>query len=89
MRYTAWVLRVRGVRAVLRPTLAVCVATLTGQFSALAQGSPDIVWTAAGHSQWVYSVAFSSDGQLLASGAFDNTARLWQASNGQSLRRSG
>lgn len=34
--------------------------------------------TGPGHTNSVNSVAFSSDGKLLASGAFDNTAKVWR-----------
>jgi len=30
-----------------------------------------------GHSGWVWSVAFSPDGQTIVSGSNDNTIRLW------------
>ncbi|MDE0427259.1 MAG: WD40 repeat domain-containing protein [Candidatus Poribacteria bacterium] len=37
----------------------------------------------AGHTDTVYSVAFSPDGQILASGSADNTIILWDATTGQ------
>ena len=39
--------------------------------------------TLAGHTDTVYSVAFSPDGQTLASGSADNTIILWDATTGQ------
>jgi len=39
--------------------------------------------TLRGHSQWAMSVAFSSDGNWLASGSRDRTIRLWDLSTGQ------
>lgn len=36
-----------------------------------------------GHSSYVYSVAFSPNGSILASGGFDDSLRLWNAQNGQ------
>ena len=41
-----------------------------------------------GHSDSVQSVAFSSDGLLLASGSGDNTVRVWDTSNGRRAARS-
>ncbi|BCR98241.1 uncharacterized protein AKAW2_31560S [Aspergillus luchuensis] len=38
--------------------------------------------TLEGHSNWVYSVAFSNNGQLLASGSRDKTIKLWDAATG-------
>ena len=39
-----------------------------------------------GHTDWVTSVAFSPDGELLASGSLDDTIKLWEVSTGRELR---
>src|SRR5207247_9335462 len=37
-------------------------------------------------SSWVYSIAFSPDGGLLASGVDDKSIRLWDVETGRSVR---
>lgn len=39
-----------------------------------------------GHTDWVLSVAFSPDGQTVASGSFDQTIRLWHRATGECLK---
>jgi hypothetical protein len=53
---------------------------------ALTQEHPDIVWIRGGHTQHVYSVVFSPDGRLLASGSTDHTIKLWRVSDGSLVR---
>src|SRR5215470_7729331 len=39
-----------------------------------------------GHASWMTSVAFSPDGQLLASGGADGTTKLWAVQSREVLR---
>ncbi|WP_335084629.1 nSTAND1 domain-containing NTPase [Nostoc sp.] len=38
-----------------------------------------------GHSNWVYSVAFSPDSKTIASASADNTVKLWNAATGKEI----
>jgi WD40 repeat protein len=44
--------------------------------------APDIVWTGTGHTASANAVAFSPDGQLLASGGSDKVVKVWRVSDG-------
>ena len=43
------------------------------------------VQTFMGHSSWVYSAAFSSDGKFAVTGSLDNTAILWNINTGEEI----
>jgi len=42
--------------------------------------------TLTGHTTAVFGVAFSPDGQTLASGCYDKTIKLWNLATGKELR---
>jgi WD40 repeat protein len=46
----------------------------------------EVVQTFKGHGELVYSVAFSPDGKLLATGSFDRTLKLWDMGTGKEIR---
>jgi hypothetical protein len=60
-------------------------------FYDVAQGIRKVVMqltprTLTGHTDEVYSVALSADGQTLASGSSDKTIKVWNLSTGQAVR---
>lgn len=48
-----------------------------------------LVLKIAGHGKWVTCAAFSRDGERIATGGYDKTARLWDARTGKELWRTG
>jgi WD40 repeat protein len=60
--------------------------TFFNQFSSvIAQLPSRELYTLQGHNDSVWSVAFSPDGQLLASGSQDKTVKLWEVKTGTLL----
>ena len=68
--------------------LAILAAVFLYAGSAWAQEQPE-VFPQQGHYQGVFALAFSPDGSILASGAADNTAKLWDVASGREIRTLG
>ncbi len=62
------------------------VATLAALGGLLFAQEPKPTLTLKGHTDPVYAVAFSPDGKTIATGSFDKTIKLWDATNGKELR---
>jgi WD40 repeat protein len=67
-----------------QPLLATCSADNTvriwnaDNFGALK--------TLTGHTDWVYAVAFSPDGNLIASGAYNGEVKIWKVADGMLVK---
>jgi WD40 repeat protein len=48
-----------------------------------------VLATLKGHSELVYTVAFSKDGKQLVTGSFDNTIKLWDVAAGKEIKTFG
>jgi WD40 repeat protein len=56
------------------------------QSNAPLQKAPSIAWKQNAHTASVNAVAFSPDGQLLASGSSDHTVKIWRVADGTLLQ---
>jgi len=85
-----WKRRIGLCFAVLLAVLA-CVAYYAAR--PLSADGADAPWRETGrikaHAKTLSSLCFSRDGKWLATGSYDNTARLWEVSSGNLLRTSG
>jgi WD40 repeat protein len=46
----------------------------------------EVLWTAGSHTNAIFSVGFSPDGDWIATGSLDWTTRIWDADTGEELR---
>jgi WD40 repeat protein len=67
------------------------LAVFLGWTTARQPAAPavDIVQTLAGHTELVYSIAYSPDGKLIATGSFDKAVKLWDAATGKEVKTFG
>ncbi len=67
--------------------LAVVAFALVGCLGVVDAQNPTVrLQLHLGHSDSVYSVAFSPDGRWVLTGSSDKTARLWEAATGAEIR---
>ncbi|MCX7992248.1 MAG: Ig-like domain-containing protein [Fimbriimonadales bacterium] len=66
--------------------IALCSIAFMTPLPTFAQGRPDIVWMRGGHRGQVNQIAYSPDGQYLASASEDSTIKIWRLSDGQLVR---
>ncbi len=58
----------------------------SGQMQMTGNANISLLWRLAGHNDRVSAIAFSPDGNTLASGSFDKTIKLWDTQTGELKR---
>src|SRR6266478_5947947 len=72
---------------VQRPRIAAVVFTALGTASVALAQQASLVGTLDGHTDPVYTIAWSPDGKSLVTGGFDNTVRLWDAATRKEIKK--
>ncbi|KAM0168541.1 hypothetical protein ACHAPF_010881 [Botrytis cinerea] len=72
--------------SIIRKTFQDCIPSWIYKISRIQSNWSAALQTLEGHSRSVFSVAFSPDGKIVASGSSDNTIRLWDTATGESLQ---
>jgi glucose/arabinose dehydrogenase len=66
-----------------QPLLATCSADNTVR---LWNENGQVVRTLSGHTDWVYALAFSPDGNLIASGGYNGEVKVWKVADGTMVK---
>jgi eukaryotic-like serine/threonine-protein kinase len=84
-----------GTNATTNSNIAIPASANSSPLSATQTSTPqpssvnqtwELTYTLRGHTEGIYSVAFSPDSKLLASGSDDSTVKLWDVTSGRELK---
>lgn len=79
----------RAIRVARYLSFAVLAWVIVSRSLIGADAVPPGLVVLKGHTETIYSVAFSPDGKYVATGSFDKLAKLWEAATGKDLRTFG
>jgi WD40 repeat protein len=69
--------------------LAIPLAAILPWLPAAEDNAPGVVATMKGHTEAVYSVAFTPDGKYVVSGSGDHTLKVWDSATGKEIKSFG